>query len=180
MLAGMVQRFWQIRRRRRQAAAARRITTCPPRFLDFGPCLIRQHKDARYMVPFNLKSVSIHSRWCNMLGISRSKMTTISQQSKFKTEETFICLCSELTWILTHWWPSTFLFFKILLIRDMEVERWNRQFGCETIHPTQKFISMNLFQMSCVITWAWSFLTSEVVEAVRGQKHHISAHTLAL
>ena len=39
---------------------------------------------------------------------------------------------------------------QILLIRDMVVERWNRQFGCETIHPTQKFTSMNLLQ----ITWA--------------------------
>ena len=34
--------------------------------------------------------------------------------------------------------------------------------------------------MSWVITLAWSFLTTEVVEAVRGQKHHILAHTLAL
>ena len=34
--------------------------------------------------------------------------------------------------------------------------------------------------MSCMITWGWSFLTSEVVEADRGQKHHISARTLAL
>ena len=42
----------------------------------------------------------------------------------------------------------------ILLIRDMVVKRWTRQFGCETIHPTQKFTSMNLLQMPCVITWA--------------------------
>ena len=41
----------------------------------------------------------------------------------------------------------------------------------------KNLISMNLLQMSCVITWAWAFLTSEVVEAVRGQKHHNSAHT---
>ena len=41
-----------------------------------------------------------------------------------------------------------------LLIRDMVVKRWNRQFGCETIHPTQKFTSMNLLQMTCVITRA--------------------------
>ena len=34
--------------------------------------------------------------------------------------------------------------------------------------------------MPCMITWAWSFLTSEVVEAVRGQKHHNCAHILAL
>ena len=54
-----------------------------------------------------------------------------------------------------------------------------RQFCCQTIHPTQKFTSMNLLQMSCVITWAWSFLISEFVEAVRGQKHHITTQTLA-
>ena len=47
------------------------------------------------------------------------------------------------------------------------------QHHAQTLHPTEKFISMNLLQMSCVITF-------EVVEAVRGQKHHISAHTLAL
>ena len=53
---------------------------------------------------------------------------------------------------------------------------WNRLFGCETIRPTQKPTSMNLLQMSCMITWAWSFLTSKVVEAVKGQKHHFSWH----
>ena len=68
--------------------------------------------------------------------------------------------------------------FTILLIRDMVVERWNRRFSCETIHPTQKFISMNWLQMSCMITWTW--FTCEVVEADRGQKHHILVHTLAL
>ena len=34
------------------------------------------------------------------------------------------------------------------------VKRGNRRFCCETIHPTQKFISMNLLQISCMITWA--------------------------
>ena len=33
-----------------------------------------------------------------------------------------------------------------LLIRDMVVKRWNRQFGCETTHPTQKFNSMNMLR----------------------------------
>ena len=56
-----------------------------------------------------------------------------------------------------------------------DVQCWNRRFGGEAIHPTQKFTSMNLLQMSCMIT-----LTSEGVEADGGQKHHISAHTLAL
>ena len=45
----------------------------------------------------------------------------------------------------------------------------------QTIHPRENLISLNLLK-----TWTSSFLTSEVVEAVRGQKHHISAHTLAL
>ena len=54
----------------------------------------------------------------------------------------------------------------------MVVECWNRRFGCEIIHPTQKFTSMNLLQMSCmIIKWTWSFLTSDLMKAVRGQKH---------
>ena len=49
------------------------------------------------------------------------------------------------------------------------------------MHPTFFFVSMTLLQMSCVMTWAkaltWaqSFLTSEVMEAVRGQKHRWEA-----
>ena len=39
------------------------------------------------------------------------------------------------------------------------------------MHPTIFFVSMTLLQMSCVMTWAQSFLTLEVMEAVRGQKH---------
>ena len=62
----------------------------------------------------------------------------------------------------------------------MAVERCYKLYGCETIHSTQKFISMNLLQMPSMITWARSILTPEDVEAVRGQKHHISMHTLAL
>ena len=46
-----------------------------------------------------------------------------------------------------------------------------------TPKPYILFISMNLLQMSSVITWAWSFMNSEVVEAVKGQKYHISVHT---
>ena len=57
---------------------------------------------------------------------------------------------------------------------------WNRQHHGQTIHPTIFFISMNLFKILWVVIWAWSFLTSEVMEAVRGQKHYILAHTLAL
>ena len=63
-------------------------------------------------------------------------------------------------WLWTRWWHGAIhkrrhclLFVWILLIRDMVVERCNRWFGCETIHPTQKFNSMNLLQMPCVITY---------------------------
>ena len=52
---------------------------------------------------------------------------------------------------------------------------WNGQFGCETIHPTKKFTLLNLLQMPCVITWAQSFLTSDLMKAVRGQKHSSEA-----
>ena len=54
------------------------------------------------------------------------------------------------------------------LIRDMVVKHCYRRFGCEAIRPTQKSISMHLLQMSFVITWASSFLTSKVMAAVRG------------
>ena len=64
-------------------------------------------------------------------------------------------------------WSDVFLYlYYILLITNMVVESWNRRFGCETIHWTKKFTSMNLMQMSCVITYAYLFLTS--MEAVRG------------
>jgi hypothetical protein len=46
--------------------------------------------------------------------------------------------------------------------------------------PTKKFSSINFLQMPCVTIWAWSFLTFEVLDAVSGQKHHISMQTLAL
>ena len=31
---------------------------------------------------------------------------------------------------------------------------WNRQHHGQTIHPTEKLISMNLFKILCVVTWA--------------------------
>ena len=42
-----------------------------------------------------------------------------------------------------------------------------RRFGHETINLT----SMNLLQTSCVITYAYLFLTVEVMEVVGGQNH---------
>ena len=44
--------------------------------------------------------------------------------------------------------------FGILLIRDMVVESWNRQHHGQTIYPTEKFTSMNLFKVLWVVTWA--------------------------
>ena len=65
--------------------------------------------------------------------------------------------------------------YQTLLIRDIVFQRCNRQFGCETIHPTEKN-NFNEFFANVLR----DNMTSEVVEAARGQKHHISAHTLAL
>ena len=56
-------------------------------------------------------------------------------------------------------------------------ESWNKQHHSQTIHPTEKMISMKLFKILCVGTWAWLFLTSMVMEAVSGQKR-CSEHTL--
>ena len=64
---------------------------------------------------------------------------------------------------------------EILLIRDMVVECWNRQHHGQTIHPIENLIPMHLFKILCVVTWAWLFLTSEVIEAVIGQKHPLEA-----
>ena len=55
----------------------------------------------------------------------------------------------------THAWSSVIRSLQFLfavhylkqLFLDLEVKRWNRRFGCETIYPTPQFISMNL-------TWA--------------------------
>ena len=61
----------------------------------------------------------------------------------------FHCLCLVL-WIhkpgsiILDFCTVTKFIVQILLIRDMVVECWNRRFGFETIHPTQKFTSMNL------------------------------------
>jgi hypothetical protein len=49
---------------------------------------------------------------------------------------------------------------------------WNRQHDGQTIHPTKNLISMNLFKIICVVTWAWFFLTSKVMEPIRGQTHY--------
>ena len=105
-------------------------------------------------------------------------MTTSLSKSKVSSILEFIF--PESVWFFrkkNHSWIEYYLYYYRYLINRRLVEHWNRQFGCETIHPTQKFTPMNLLQMPCVIR-EWSFMTSEVVEAVRGQKH-ILAHTLA-
>ena len=51
-------------------------------------------------------------------------------------------------YILEHIWLYS------LLLRDMVVEHCYRQFGRQTINPSQKLTSMNSLQLSCMITWA--------------------------
>ena len=51
-----------------------------------------------------------------------------------------------------------------------------RQHHGQTIYPTEKSISMNLFKILCIVTWAYLFVNSMVVEAVRGQKNIARTH----
>ena len=62
--------------------------------------------------------------------------------------------------------------WKLILIVLLVVEGWNRQHHGQTIHTTENLISMNLFKILWVVTWALLFLTSIVMEAVRGQKRY--------
>ena len=55
----------------------------------------------------------------------------------------------------------------MLLIVLLVVKGWNRQHHSQTIHPTEKFTSMNLYKIIGVVTWAWLFLSS--TEVARGQ-----------
>ena len=55
-------------------------------------------------------------------------------------------------------------------------QSWNRRLHGQTIQPNRKLMSMNLFKILCVETWAWLFLTSMVMKAVRGQNVIVSAH----
>ena len=69
-----------------------------------------------------------------------------------------------------NWLMSQLLISSIFLL---VVESWNRQHHGQTIHPTEKLILMNVFKILCAVTWlAWLFLTSMVMEAVRGQKRY--------
>ena len=42
----------------------------------------------------------------------------------------------------------------ILLLVLLVVKGWNRQHHSQTIHPKEKFTSMNLSKILCVVTWA--------------------------
>ena len=67
----------------------------------------------------------------------------------------------------------------ILLIRDMVVEGCNRRFGCETIHPTHKFISINVLQMSWVITRSLPFWPQRLWRLLEA-KNIISWHVIGV
>ena len=47
---------------------------------------------------------------------------------------------------------------------------WNSLHHGQTIHPIENFIARILFKIPFIVTWSQLFLTSEVMEAVRGQK----------
>ena len=80
--------------------------------------------------------------------------------------------------LIVTWFDSYNLLniFRLITMRFISsiflpvVESWNRHHHGQTIHSKEKLISMNSFKKICVVIWAWLFLTSTVMEAVRGQK----------
>ena len=44
---------------------------------------------------------------------------------------------------------------------------WNGEVGGQTVHLTENLISMNLLQMSCVITWAQKKLASNLKKKIK-------------
>ena len=91
----------------------------------------------KFSVPFSFMSHRLPKPVISML--KQFSSSAVVQQTVFSCK--FSLLCVQKT--------------KILLISALlVVVHWNRRFGCETIHPSQKFISMNLLQVSFVITWA--------------------------
>ena len=79
----------------------------------------------------------------------------------------FRYIFEEFIWLITmHFISSIFL---------LVVESWNTQHHGQNIHPTEKFNSINLFKILCVVTWSQLFLTSMFMEAVRGQNPYRDA-----
>ena len=66
-------------------------------------------------------------------------------------------------WAATHHMNSCISNFRSLVICSSHqyltnVQSWYRQFGRETIHSTQKFTSMDLLQMSCIVVFdLWGY-----------------------
>ena len=50
--------------------------------------------------------------------------------------------------------------------------RWKSHLLGQTVNPAVNFILLNLFKIPLIVTLAWIFLTSMVMEAVRGQKDY--------
>ena len=96
-----------------------------------------------------------------------SKRTCAQKRHEYRIHQIFLPFFTNFIYTI-YYYLNRYMYFGCCYI----------QHHAQTIHPTENFISMNLLQMSCVIAWAWSFLTSKVVEAVRGQKHHISGHSM--
>ena len=107
---------------------------------------------------FQTRSGTILPWWCSFL--------TSSCCSNFATTCTKGCDCSRAG--PTRAWTSKLnlgLFYYHLINSFTGVPGWNRQHHGQTIYPTEKFTSMNLFKIFWVVIWAWLFLIS--MEAVR-------------
>ena len=79
----------------------------------------------------------------------------------------------------TSWNHTKYFFMSLFLsvcfhaVKGILLEPTYILFKWPYIHPTENLISMNFLQMSCVITWAWWFLTSDVQ---RLKTSYLNAH----
>ena len=96
---------------------------------------------------------------------------TASGRTLFPSVHHHPCTMIIYIYFLSWFYPNSSISSIFLLV----VKGWNRQHHNQTIHSTEMFTAMNLFKILCIVTWAWSFLTLEVMKAVRGQKHPLEA-----
>ena len=86
-------------------------------------------------------------------------ITTGLSVKRPRIDEDLLCLWMQ---FLSQWLMDLVYLFIINDNISKVNSGWNREVDGQIIHPTENFISMNLLQMFCVIT----FLTSEVMEAL--------------
>ena len=86
-------------------------------------------------------------------------------EAMYSTAWTFNYVKTTLTWSLT-----SISSLRYLINKRHGIVSWKRQHHGQSIHPTEKFTSMNLYKILWIVKWAWLFLT--FMEAVRGQTQY--------